>query len=339
MSHRVLVTGISGYLGSHCAVELLRQGYTVRGSIRSVSKKEEVIKGISSVIDPEDRLEFCELDLMSDEGWKEAMESCDYVLHVASPFVIAEPKDENDMIKPAVDGAIRALKFAKEARVKKVVVTSSTVAMAGDKKIQMLTQDSWTDPATDKVSAYMKSKALAEKAVWDFYASQAQENFLEVTVINPGPIYGPTITGNVSGASLSFFKQIIEGKVPMVPDCSYPMSDVRDVALLHVKALLNTESNGQRFIATTAESFKFVEIARVLQQNGYDKVSPKVAPSFLLKLVSLFDSEVRGMRAFLGARITADTEPTQRVFDWQAIEFKKTVLDTAASIGDNRKKA
>ena len=125
----------------------------------------------------------------------------------------------------------------------------------------------------------------------------------------------------------------------MVPDCSYPMSDVRDVALLHVKALLNTESNGQRFIATTAESFKFVEIARVLQQNGYDKVSPKVAPSFLLKLVSLFDSEVRGMRAFLGARITADTEPTQRVFDWQAIEFKKTVLDTAASIGDNRKKA
>ena len=329
---RVLLTGISGYLGSHCAVELLKQGYIVRGSIRSLAKKEEVIRGITQVVDPENRLEFCQLDLLADEGWEQALDSCDYLLHVASPFDIAEPKDENDMIKPAVEGSLRALKFAKATGVKKVVVTSSTVAMAGDRKVQTLNQESWTDPAKDNVSAYIKSKALSEKAVWDFYTSQEKENFLEVTVINPGPIYGPTITGNVTGASMSFFKQMIEGKMPMVPDCSYPMSDVRDVATLHVKALSNDKTNGKRFIATTEKSYHFADIARLLKSYGFSKASPKVAPTFLLKLLSFFDSEVKGMRAFLGARIEADTDPTRKTFDWKAIDFEKTVKDTADSI-------
>ena len=132
MTSKVLVTGISGYVGSHCAVELLKQGYQVRGSVRSLKKKQEVLKGISKIIDPREDLEFCELNLLSDEGWDEAMKGCDYVLHVASPFEIAQPKDENEMIKPAVEGALRAMKFAKAAGIKKVVVTSSTVAMAGD---------------------------------------------------------------------------------------------------------------------------------------------------------------------------------------------------------------
>ena len=183
------------------------------------------------------------------------------------------------MIKPAVDGAMRALNSAKKAGIKKVVVTSSTVAMAGDKKQQTLTQDSWTDPKKDKVSAYMKSKAMAERAVWDFYKSQTGKEKMEITVINPGPIYGPTVTGNVAGASMSFFKQILAGEVPMLPQCSYPMSDVRDVAALHVMALKNDKSNGQRFIATTSESYEFVEIAKVLKDAGYDKVNPKIAPN------------------------------------------------------------
>ena len=134
MSKKVLLTGISGFVGQHCAVELLKNGYTVRGSVRNLSKEQEVRKGIANVIDAKDNLEFCELDLSSDKGWDKAMEGCEYVLHVASPFVIAEPKDENEMIKPAVDGSLRALNAAKKAGIKKVVLTSSTVAMAGDKR-------------------------------------------------------------------------------------------------------------------------------------------------------------------------------------------------------------
>jgi dihydroflavonol-4-reductase len=332
MSEKVLVTGVSGYVGSHCAVELIKEGYEVRGSIRSLKKKDEVAKGVARFVDTKDKLEFCELNLLSDDGWAEAMKGCDYVLHVASPFEIAQPKDEDEMIKPAVEGALRALKFAKKAGVKKVVVTSSTVAMAGDKKVQTLTQDSWTDPAKDKVSAYMKSKAMAERAVWDFYKAQTGEDKLEITVINPGPIYGPTVTGNVAGASMSFFKQIIAGEVPMLPQCSYPMSDVRDIALLHVRALKSKASNGQRFIATTSDSYEFVDIAKVLKEAGYDKVHPKVAPNWLLRLLSLFSSEMKGMRPFIGAHIKADTEATKKAFNWEAIDFKKTVLDTAKSI-------
>ena len=262
----------------------------------------------------------------------EAMAGCDYVLHIASPFEIAQPKDEDEMIKPAVEGALRALKFAKAAKIKKVVVTSSTVAMAGDKKVQTLTQESWTDPKRDQVSAYMKSKAMSERAVWDFYKNQKDSDKLEVTVINPGPIYGPTVTGNVAGASMSFFKQVLDGKVPMLPQCSYPMSDVRDVAFLHVKALKTKASNGQSFIATTSKSYQFVEIARVLKEGGYEKAQPRVAPNWLLNFLSLFSSDMKGMRPFIGAHIEADTKATNDVFQWEAIDFKKTVLDTAESI-------
>ena len=223
---KVLLTGVSGFVGQHCAVELLKNGYKVRGSVRNLSKEQEVRKGIANVIDAKDNLEFCELDLSSDKGWDKAMEGCAYVLHVASPFVIAEPKDENEMIKPAVEGTLRALNAAKKAGIKKVVLTSSAVAMAGDKKKNRLNQDSWTNPKTDKVSVYSKSKTLAERAAWDFYNNQDTGYKMELTVINPGPIYGPTLTGNLSGASMSMVKDIITGKIPMLPNIHYVMSDV-----------------------------------------------------------------------------------------------------------------
>jgi dihydroflavonol-4-reductase len=332
MSKKVLLTGISGFVGQHCAVELLKNGYTVRGSVRNLSKEQEVRKGIANVIDAKDNLEFCELDLSSDKGWDKAMEGCAYVLHVASPFVIAEPKDENEMIKPAVEGTLRALNAAKKAGIKKVVLTSSTVAMAGDKKKNHLTPESWTDAKIDKVSAYMKSKTLAERAAWDFYNNQTAGNKMELTVVNPGPIYGPTLTGNLTGASMSMIKDMITGKMPMQPNAHYVMSDVRDIAKIHVAAMENDESNGERFIVTSENPYSFVGVASILKENGFKKARPKKAPSFMVKFMSLFNREMKGMLPFVDAEISADISPTKQVFNWKPLPFEKTVLDTAKSI-------
>lgn len=332
MNKKVLLTGISGFVGQHCAVELLKSGYKVRGSIRNLTKQDEVLNGISKVIEPKNDIEFCELDLLSDSGWDDAMQGCDYVLHVASPFAIAEPKNENEMIKPAVEGTLRALKAAKRAGVKKVVLTSSTVAMMGDNKNNHLTQESWTNSETDKVGAYIKSKTLAEKAAWDFYTTQTGDNKIELTVINPGPIYGPTLTGNLSGASMSMIHKIITGKMPMLPNASYVMSDVRDIAKIHVLALDNNKSNGQRFIVTSEAPYSFVSVAKILKDHGFDKASPKVAPSLMLKFMSLFNREMKGMLPFVDANISADISKTKSVFNWKPLPFEQTIIDSAKSI-------
>jgi len=330
---KVLVTGISGYVGQHCAAELLKNGYAVRGSVRSLSKTDEVKNGITKEIDPKGNLEFCELNLLKDEGWDKAMEGCDFVLHVASPFIVKAPKDENELIKPAVDGTLRALKAAKKAGVKRVVLTSSTVAMHGGQHgIVKLNQDSWTNINEKSVTAYFKSKTLAEKAAWEFINSQTGDSKLELVVINPGPIYGPTLTGNLVSESMDFFKKLITGKVPMLPKANSVMSDVRDVAHIHIKALENEKANGIRYIVTSEESHNFQEIAKILKSNGYNIVSTRLAPTFLLKFMANFDDKAKGMLPFIGNTIEADISETKNTFDWKPISFEKTILDTANSV-------
>jgi len=330
---KVLVTGISGFLGQHCAAELLKKGYAVRGSVRNLSRTEEVVVGIKKEIDPKGNLEFCELDLLKDAGWDKAMEGCDYVLHIASPFVVKAPKDENELIKPAVEGTLRALKAAKKAGIKRVVLTSSTVSMQGGKHgVVKLNQDSWTDLNEKTVTAYFKSKTLAEKSAWEFIHNQTGDTRLELVVVNPGPIYGPTLTGNLDTEAMDFFKKLITGKVPMLPRAFSVMSDVRDVATIHVAALENEKANGKRFIVTTQKSHAMVEIAQILKKNGYDKVSTKLAPTFLLKLMAKFNDEAKGMLPFIGNTIEADVSSTMDMFNWKPLPFEKTVLDAAKSV-------
>lgn len=330
---KVLLTGISGYIGNHCAVELLKNGYSVRGSVRSLSKFKQLTQVIKKEIDPKGNLEFCELDLLNDSGWDKAMKGCDYVLHVASPFINIEPKDENEYIKPAVEGTMRALKSAKKAGIKRVVLTSSMVSMLdnANKSID-IDFNSWTNVKAKNVSAYAKSKTLAEKSAWDFIKSQNQDEAMELTVINPGPVFGPTLSGNLEGASMGMFKQMMSGEMPMVPQAAINMSDVRDVAKIHVLALENPKANGKRFIVTTENPYKFQEVAQILKSNGYEKVSTKLAPNFLLKFMGNFNREARSMRAFIGNTYNGDTSSTMRTFDWKPISFQKTVLDTAKSI-------
>ncbi|NBV13489.1 MAG: aldehyde reductase [Sphingobacteriia bacterium] len=330
---KVLVTGISGFVGQHCAAELLKKGYAVRGSVRSLSKTDEVTIGIKKEIDPKGNLEFCELDLMKDAGWDKAMEGCDYLLHIASPFVVKVPKDENELIKPAVEGTLRALKAAKKAGVKRVVLTSSTVAMQGGKHgIVKLNQDSWTDVNEKTVTAYFKSKTLAEKSAWEFIKNQNVDTKLELVVVNPGPIYGPTLTGNLATEAMDFFKKLITGKVPMLPRAYSVMSDVRDVATIHVAALENEKANGKRFIVTSEKPHAIQEIAQILISDGYDKVSSKLAPTFLLKFMAKFNDEAKGMLPFIGNTIEADISETMHTFNWKPMPFEKTVLDAAKSV-------
>ena len=333
---KVLVTGISGYIGAHFALELLKQGYAVKGSVRSLSKTEKILADISKHIDPNGNLEFCALDLLKDDGWDEAMKGFEYVLHVASPFINKEPKDESLYIKPAVEGTQRALKAAKKAGVKRMVLTSSMVSMLGDDdKSTVLNQSTWTNVSSKNVSAYAKSKTLAEKSAWKFIEDQEKGTSLELTVVNPGPVFGPTLSGDLSGASMGMFRDLILGKMPMLPQAAINMSDVRDIAKIHVLALENKKASGQRFIVGTEKAYSFQEMAQILKSNGYEKVSTKVAPNFLLMLISNFNRDLKSMRGFIGKTYQADVSPAMKTFNWKPYAFETTVLDTAISVKES----
>ena len=330
---KVLVTGVAGYIGQHCALELLKKGFNVIGSLRDISKAHEVETAIKMHVEIKDNLEFCQLDLLIDNGWDKAINGCDFVLHVASPYVSYQPKDENELIKPAVEGTSRVLKFAKKFGVKRVVITSSVVAMLGDANASIdINSKSWTNINAKNVSAYVKSKTMAEKLAWDFVTNQHTNKPLELVVINPGPVFGPTLTGNLNGASMSMYKDLISGKMPMLPQSSINMSDVRDVAEIHVKALENKQAVGKRFIVTTEMPYSFQEMAKILKDEGYSKVSTKVAPNFFLRFMANFSNDIKGMLPFIGFIYKADVSETINTFDWKPIDLKKTVLDTANSI-------
>lgn len=339
MKKKVLLTGVSGYIGNHCAAELLKQGFFVRGSLRDMSKAEKVIEAVKKEVDTKDNLEFCELDLLEDKGWDDAMIGCDYVLHVASPFINIEPKDASLYIKPAVEGTKRALEAAKKAGVKRVVLTSSIVSMLGDANQSLnVNESTWTNVNAKNVSAYAKSKTLAEQFAWDFIKNQNKESFMELVVVNPGPVFGPSLSGNLEGTSMKMFKQLITGEMPMIPKAGINMSDVRDIAKIHVLALENKKASGNRYIVTTQKAYQFQEMAQILKSNGYEKVSTKLAPNFLLNFMGNFNREAKSMRAFIGKTYTGDITTTMTTFDWEPISFKQTLLDTAKSITDILKK-
>lgn len=332
MNETVLVTGASGFVGQHCVVELLKNGFKVRGSLRDLSRGEEVIAGVKKEIDPGLNLEFCRLDLLSDDGWDEAMRGCSYVLHVASPFIMAQPKDENDLIAPAREGSLRVLAAAKRAGVKRVVLTSSVVSMSAHMKEGSFDEESWTDLNASKLNAYTRSKTIAEQAAWDYIDAQTGPDQLEMAVINPGVILGPTLTSDLGGVSMTLMKQMITGEMSMVPKAGNVMVDVRDVAKLQVRAMLHENGNGRRFIAAGQHAHEFVEVAKILKSHGYDKTSTRLAPSSLLRVMSLFNAEAKGLVPYLGRHVDCDNSQTRSMLEWTPIPFEKTILDTAASI-------
>ena len=196
---------------------------------------------------------------------------------------------------------------------------------------------SWTDPNSKNINTYIKSKTLAEKAAWDFFENQSENYLIQMAVACAGGIFGPTLTGNINGQSLKIIHRMLTGhfKMSMIPPVGLPMSDVRDLAKIHVLAMTEKKANGKRLIPTTPTAHSFMEIAEILKENGYGKVSTKKGPIFMIKLMSLFDREVKGMVPIVGNTISADNTETEKIFDWEPIPFKKTILDCARSI-DNQ---
>ena len=326
MAERVLLTGISGYIGQHCAAALLNQGFEVVGTVRSQAKVEDTRSAIAAVA-PVENLTFVEADLLSDEGWDAAVSGCTYVMHVASPFVLAEPKDENELVAPAVEGTRRVIEAAQRAGVRRVVLTSSIVAMVYGRPNGRYGPDAWSDVSAN-IGAYAKSKTLAERAAWDAVAGGE----MELVVINPGAVFGPSLGAQIDGQSVTLMTEMIGGKMPMIPDMAMGMVDVRDVARLHVAALTADGAAGHRFIAATAEPISMSYFAQVLRDAGYSKAPSRKAPNFAIKLMGLFDRQVKGMLPMLGKKAAFDNQATFDVLDWRPTPMETSIKEMAASI-------
>jgi len=323
---KVLLTGITGYIGQHCAAELLRGGYAVVGTVRSRARADATRTALSRVA-PIDNLSFAEADLLSDSGWAEAMQGCSYVLHVASPFLLAEPKDERELIGPAVEGTKRVIAAAQRAGIKRLVLTSSTFAIIAGKTTGEYGPADWSDTEAD-IGAYAKSKTLAERAAWQ----AAANGRMELTVINPGAVFGPSLGAKIDGQSVAMMTKMIAGKVPLIPDMALGMVDVRDVAKLHVSAMTARGAAGARFIACTAKPIEMATLAEVLRAAGYSKAPSRKAPTFLLKFMSRFDREAKGMMPFIGKRATLDNSATLNVLNWKPTPMAESFKAMAAAI-------
>ena len=328
---KVLVTGASGFIAEHCIIELLKNGYSVKGSLRSMNREQEVRDAIKTGASDEN-LEFCKLDLLEDDGWEDAMWDCDYLMHVASPFVIEDPKDENELIKPAKEGTLRALNAAKKAGIKRVVLTSSVAAVNSHMMSGTSDHTTWTDINSKYVTPYQKSKTIAEKAAWDFYNNQDSDNRIELVVINPGGVMGPQLGNDLGGASTQIVSQLISGKFPMIPALSFPFIDVRDVAILHLKAMTTPEADGKRFIAAHSEPTWMYEVAEVLSAAGYEKIKLKKAPSFMLKLIGLFDNKTKSLVPMLDKYVPCDNSQTVKILNWEPMPWEQAFIEHAKSI-------
>jgi nucleoside-diphosphate-sugar epimerase len=329
------VTGGSGFVGSHCILQLLSAGHEVRTTVRSLIREADVRTMLKvGGVDAGNRLTFVAADLGSDAGWKEAAAGCEFVHHVASPFPLAEPKDENELIVPAREGALRVLRASRDAGVKRVVMTSSFAAIGYGHKPQSEAFDekSWTDVSNKIVPAYHKSKALAERAAWDFIAKEGGK--LELSVVNPVGIFGPVMGADLS-SSIQIIKRMMDGGMPGCPRIYFGAVDVRDVADLHMRAMTHPAAKGERFIAVAGASVSLLEVAQVLKKGmgaSGKRVSTKQIPDFVMRLFAVFDKSVRGALPELGNIKSSSNEKAKRVLGWSPRSSEESILASAESL-------
>jgi dihydroflavonol-4-reductase len=336
----VLITGASGYIGKHITLQLLNQGYEVRASVRNLSKSAEVISAVEpGLVDKsklDKRLTFVELDLEKDAGWDVALKGIDVLMHTASPFPIASPKDENELLRPAVDGTLRALRAAKSAGVKRVILTSSVAAIYGCELPAGKTEydeTMWTD-VTHPIGrgAYTKSKTLAEKAAWDFVKDQAPE--IALTTINPVLVLGAPLDKNF-GSSISLVERVLKGKDPMLPDTRFSIVDVRDVAQMHVAAISNDATKNERLLAASA-TYSFVGIAKYLKSiYPMSKAKTAQAPSALIKVLSLFDGDIKTILPMLGKPMLISGAKAKRILGINFIPAEVAIRESAEYLVKN----
>jgi nucleoside-diphosphate-sugar epimerase len=331
----ILVTGGSGFIGSHAIVQLLAAGHHVRATVRNL-KREADVRALLKQGGAEagDRLSFFAADLENDAGWREAVAGCEYALHVASPFPASIPKDENELIVPAREGTLRVLRAARDAGVKRVVLTSSFAAIGYGHKPQQapFNETNWTDPAGDDVLPYTKSKTLAERAAWDFIAQEGGK--LELAVVNPVGVFGPVL-GSDYATSIILVKRLMDGDMPGCPRLYFGVVDVRDVADLHIRAMTDPAAKGERFLAVAGDFMSIQDIAKVLKDRmgtAAKKVPTRQVPDWLVRTFAAFDPAAKQILPELGKMKNATNEKARRTLGWKPRSPEEAIAATAESL-------
>lgn len=333
---KVLLTGITGFLGSHTAIQLLEKGYEVIGTLKDVGKIPSIRAVIAQHTVNMNRLTLTEADLTDQDIWFQLTKNVDYVQHIASPFPRELPKNEIDLINPARSGTLHVLKAAAANGVKRVVLTSSIAAIVyGKEKMELgkiFNENDWTNEHHKKDNTpYFKSKTIAEKAAWAFLESD--RSTLELTTVLPGAILGPILEDDF-GTSANIVIKILDGSSPALPQIGFDIVDVRSVADLLIKAMESPQAANNRYIASSGY-LTFKEIAHILRKQFPDrKIPTSELPNFAVRLFSNFDATLKPVLIDLGKKRKVDITKAKKELQWQPLSAEEAVISCAKSIFD-----
>lgn len=330
----VLVTGANGFIATHCILQLLQRGYRVRGTLRNLARQAEIRQMLASHVDAGDRLEFVGVDLLKDDGWDAAVRGCEFVLHVASPVPVVEPKNEDDLILPARDGTLRVLRAAAANGVRRVVYTSSIAAVFEGYTTRKHTFDesNWSN-LDEKIGAYARSKTLAERAGWEFVKNLKATQSIELAVIIPGYVLGPCLSADVTTSGQLIYR-LLRGEVPGIPQMYWPIVDVRDVAAAHIAAMTASEAAGQRFCCA-GESYWAQDVAQILARHFAGKnykITTRQIPDLFMRLIALVDPTTRLSINWLGREYTLANAKLKTTLGWSPRSLDETVIEMAESM-------
>ncbi|MEP0942058.1 MAG: NAD-dependent epimerase/dehydratase family protein [Rhizobiaceae bacterium] len=337
---KVLVTGATGYIAKHIVLQLLQSGYEVCGSVRTLSRGQEIIDAVEPHLDSDFEIDkfltFVELDLTADAGWQEAMDGIDVLMHTASPFPLDAPKTEDELIRPAVDGTLRALRAAAATGIKRVVLTASTACVLYRELPEdgaAFDENHWTDVDHKTCTPYSKSKTLAEMAAWKFVETEAPD--IQLTAINPGFVIGAPLDNNF-GTSMKSIARLLSGKDPALPQVGFFSVDVRDVAVAHVGTIDNLDTHGLRILVV--ERFMwFADIAQAIADAFPDrKIVTRLAPNWLIRLLGLFDQQIRSITPMLGQKLDVSNARAKELLAIDFADTRKSAQDSARYLIDNK---
>ena len=323
---KVCVTGAAGYVAMATIAELIKGGYTIKGTLRNMSDADQVKADLEAHLNQTVDIDFVHADLTKDEGWEDAVSGSDAIMHIASPFPAKQPKNPDDVLIPAIEGTKRVLNAALKANVNRVIMTSSNAAVwFGNFDETQYSHETWTNVDHKAIDTYTKSKTLAEKAAWDFVKEHPQ---LKLTAINPSVVWGPGIGNHLNKTSIGFFKMIVKKEMPVVPNMKIPFVDLRDVVKMHINALENDEAIGKRFLLSNEPEW-MIKFCNQVRDIGYE-APDKVAPNFMMKIISLLDSSMKPSIPMLGHDYFLNTDQTKTILGFSPTSTDTMIRDTVA---------